>query len=372
MRDAMRQPGWWRQARRRPPQWRASRVGARALLCAAALLSAAHNLLGDTITLRSTARVEALASLRLGDVTDLDGAYAAEFRNVALDAGLLRRSAAGPLTLDIAAIRRALDEAKANWGRLSLRGDVCAVRERRVSSGPAVVEPSAEPVPARIDPDGPPTLRLRVALYVSEWTGLPLDRLRLTFSEQQQDVLALLETEHRFELTPITSADSLRIPVVVRIWRDGVPLRQETISVDLEKHVPVVVLKRDVERDEALTAADVEVQTIWLSRSGPQPYTGLAEVAGRVAVKRLQAGKLLRAGDLEQPILINRRDKVRVYCLVGNLVLSTDTARALEEGRLGEWIQLQREGGRRTFSAKVQGRGVALVELSQPLLGGAE
>ncbi|MFG0253378.1 MAG: flagellar basal body P-ring formation chaperone FlgA [Phycisphaerales bacterium JB038] len=324
---------------------------------------------GDTVTLRRSARVETFDEVTLQDVATLEGSYAQQFAALALTA--TRHRGGGP-ELSIAEIRQALNAAEVNWGKLSLRGDACHLRLRRALSEPEEEAEAATSGPQPIDPNGPPTLRLRVAKYISEWTGLPLADLRLSFSEHQEELLSLSERDYRFELTPIMSPDSLRIPVVVRVWREGAPQRQETVTVDIEKRVPVVVLKRDVDRETVLTAADVEVQVIWLSRSGAEPFASLTEVTGRVATKRLQAGKILRAGDLEQPILIKRRDKVRVYCLVGNLVLSTDTARAMEDGRLGEWIQLQREGGKRTFSAKVQGRGVALVEIPQPILGGGE
>jgi flagella basal body P-ring formation protein FlgA len=333
------------------------------------LLGAALPAMADTVSLRTAARVPTLEALTLADVADLEGDYAASFAALTFDEAALERVRGGAGVIEIADVRRLLDAADANWGELSLRGDACTIRLRSTArERNEAVEP-VETGPVKIDPNGPPTLRLRVAKYISQWTELPLDRLRLTFSEHQVELLALSEHQYRFELTPIMSPDSLRIPVVVRVWEHEVPIRQETVTVDIEKRVPVVVLKNDLDRDAVVNEGDVEVRTIWLSQSGATPHQSLAEVMGRVASKRLHAGAILRSGDLEQPILISRRDKVRVYCLVGNLVLSTDTARAMEDGRLGEWIQLQREGSRRTFSAKVQGRGVALVELPEPVIG---
>ncbi len=365
------QSGERRRARRQAPHFTPSRRG-RLLSALTALALAALTAtpaFGDTVTLRRSARVETFERLRLAEVAQLEGSHAEGFAELALD--VATRPGARPV-VGIDDVRRALEAAGANWGKLSLGGDECHLRLRQpVVEGEDEVE-QQETGPAAIDPNGPPTLRLRVARYISEWTGLPLRDLRLGFGRHQDELLALSEAEYRFELTPIMSPDSLRIPVVVRLWREGEPPRQETVTVDIEKRVPVVVLKRDVDRDTVLGAADVEVQVIWLSRSGAQPLASLSQVVERVATKRLGAGKILRAGDLEQPTLIKRRDKVRVYCLVGNLVLSTDTARAMEDGRLGEWIQLQRQGGRRTFSAKVQGRGIALVEWSQSMVGGSE
>ncbi len=335
----------------------------------ALVVSTATSALGDTVTLRRSARVETLERLVLAEVAQLDGSHAEGFAELALVVDT--RPGARPV-VGIDDVRRALEAAGANWGKLSLGGDECHLRLRQHVVEVEHEAEQQETGPAEIDPNGPPTLRLRVAKYISEWTGLPLSDLRLGFSAHQDELLALSEKDYRFELTPIMSPDSLRIPVVVRVWRDGEPQRQETVAVDIEKRLPVVVLKRDVDRDTVLSAADVEVQVIWLSQSGAQPLASLPEVVDRVSTKRLGAGKILRVGDLEQPTLIKRRDKVRVYCLVGNLVLSTDTARAMEDGRLGEWIQLQREGSRRTFSAKVQGRGIALVEWSQSIVGGSE
>ncbi|MCK4872223.1 MAG: flagellar basal body P-ring formation protein FlgA [Phycisphaerales bacterium] len=310
----------------------------------------------DTVALRSSARVVVLDAVTLGDVADLDGSYAEQFGSLSIEVNTRG-------SVDLAAVRSALDAADVNWGRISLQGLRCSVKIHRQRAG--VDESDADATRTEddgLDPGGPPTLRLRLARYISRWTDLPLDDLRLAFDDRDAELLGLTEFEYRFELKPISTPGSSRIPIAVRVWRGDEPIRRETVTIDVTRRIPVVILKRDVRRDQQLTADDLDVQTIWTSAGGPEPIATIEDVVGRVAVKRLLVGAILRRTDLDQPIIIRRGDPVDVKCIVGNLML-THRARAQRDARLGEWVMLRLDGRKKTFRARVQGRGLAVVSI---------
>jgi len=330
-----------------------------------------YSVAADVITLNISARVDSFDNVLLRDVADINGEYAKQFADFPIQLYSAVMPDSRWLKISVEDVKGALSHARVNWGRVSLQGSNCTVKlnlgkRKRTETG----KPEKD-TDGSLNPDGKPTLRLRIAHYISHFTGLPFSDLRFHFAEEQKDLLDLSEDNYRFELQPILSPGSLRLAVVVRVWQDGLPVKRETIRVDIEKHLSVVVMKHQVRRGDIVKPDDVDIQKIWVTQGGAPPVAGIEKVTGRVAQKMLRAGQILRKGDLQEPVLIHRRDKVTVYCVAGNLVVSTDVVRAVSDGRKGEWVVLRREGSTKSFRALVTGRGAAIVKVTD-LTGGGD
>jgi flagella basal body P-ring formation protein FlgA len=100
----------------------------------------------------------------------------------------------------------------------------------------------------------------------------------------------------------------------------------------------------------------------WLSPSMAAAGEG---AIGQVVRGRIGAGEVVLGRDVEPPMVARRGDVVSVDCLAGGLVVRT-TARATENGREGEVITLQALNSKRTFRARMDGPGRAVLLADGP------
>jgi flagella basal body P-ring formation protein FlgA len=357
----MRRGGAWGGRRR-------DRSFSRILLYSAILGCVAVAAQADTVTLRAVARVAAEDDIQLRDVAVLDGSYCRSLGDLTIDREDLagRR---GALVVDVQLVRQLLEEADVNWGRVSLTGRTCLVRPlaERTSierAGGAEVAPTGHHDWTERD-----TLQAQIAIFIARRIGLGPDDLRLTFPADEAELLRLSIQDYRFELDDLTKPASPRIPVRATCWQHGKPVRSVVISVEVERRLPTVKLRRDVRRDERIGAADIDVESAWHDTDVTGLITSSADVIDRIAVKRLRAGDVLRDADLTQPDVVRKGDLVWVQCVVGNLVVRQQ-ARADADAKLGDWVKLRLNGRRESFMAQVTGRGQAVLDLSvQPAAG---
>ncbi|MGU3315159.1 flagellar basal body P-ring formation chaperone FlgA [Sphingomonas sp. M6A6_1c] len=120
------------------------------------------------------------------------------------------------------------------------------------------------------------------------------------------------------------------------------------------RDVPVAVLGRVVERGERVAASDFTVER--RSPGQVQGALGAQEAAGLEATRRLQAGQVVRRGDLIAPQLVHRGDSVTITLRNGGLSI-TSAGRALSGGGIGERVRVVRLVTNTTLDAIVEGEG---------------
>ena len=97
---------------------------------------------------------------------------------------------------------------------------------------------------------------------------------------------------------------------LVRVSCRATPAWSVNVPVEIHRKTPVLVLRRAVARGEALSAADVSVQTRRLPGLA-SPYLGsVAELANRRTRRPLPAGAALAADALDAALLIRRGELV--------------------------------------------------------------
>lgn len=323
----------------------------------AALLAPAVARAQGTITLRPVARVEAAAPITLADIADLIGDEAQKLAAVRVDGEPLPDGGDGWLTVSVERVRSVLRTRKdANWGKLTLMGKSCAVRRL---DPPKAEEPAAQPVvqPAPAEEAWPvgATVRPLVAAKISEVLGVGPDDLRLTFDQGDKALLDLAMTGRRAEIQPVGSSD--RMPMQVTVFEADRIVTSGTVRVDVKVKRAVLIVRQALSRGQKIGPDDFSTDTQWLApKAKPATTTG---VIGSVAKSSVRSGKMLEEGDIESPVIVRKGDLVTVHCLSGLVKLET-VARATGPGRDGDVVNFTTQDGKRTFQARMSGRGRAV------------
>ncbi len=127
-------------------------------------------------------------------------------------------------------------------------------------------------------------------------------------------------------------------------------------TLDAQVTVPaaVVAAAHSLSRGAAIRESDLV-----LSRDAPPDGEGSAfhtieEVVGRQTTRAIPDGKILVSDDVQAPLFVHRGDVVTVYARSAGIRVRT-TARAREEGGLGDLVTMETMQDRKTYQARVCG-----------------
>lgn len=323
----------------------------------------------DQIKLSPRANMPA-GEVKLKDIAELQGPAALALGNIVL--GELKGDS---LTIAMADVRQKLDEQGVNWGLLSLRGFMkCQVNSSQPTTSLKPAEVVNASVEAEADADGNAvanpavyvashsmlTVGDRVTALLVERTRLPADELRIHFAARDQPSLALGILKDRWEVEPSNSAKLGRVLVTVRQWQGERIANTYRLTADVTHRALCVVAKRNVQRNEMFTPADLEIQEVYLQDEFAEPARKLTEVIGKVASQPVNKGNLVMADQIARPDLIKRGDRLVVRCIVGGMVIKT-TARAMESGAMGDDIIVANLDSNERFTVRITGSKEAIV-----------
>ena len=307
-----------------------------------------------SVTLRSSSSATP-SPVTLGEIATIEGDEAAALRGI-----VISETWPGGGVVDLRDVREALDAAGVNWGRVTLRGGRCVLREGepRLRFG---VEPDAEEErrPGVVDLDGPASVRIKIARVLGELYGVANEDLRLLFDERDEDLLGAMEAGKRYEVSATSGSSSERAPVTVTVFEGSRVIETRTVRADVRIRRDALTLRRDLSRGERIELEDVSAGRRWVSPSGSPVIGDAAAAAGNLARTRLSAGTILREALIEKPLVIRRNELVTVHCLSGSVALRVE-ARALDNGRPGDVIEFRVDRESEPFTARVSGPGVAV------------
>lgn len=115
-----------------------------------------------------------------------------------------------------------------------------------------------------------------------------------------------------------------------------------------------VVAKRALERGQVLQADDVTLARLKVGADTSGLFDRIESVVGSELTRALGPGQTIEDESLRQPLLVRKGDAVTVYTRSPGLQVRT-TARAKEDGSLGELISIESMLNRQTFLARVSG-----------------
>lgn len=327
------------------------------------LLVALRAAFGGDIVLRSSIRMAEDATVSLGDVAALFGEDAQKYAELPLDVGIAKQgSRVREVSLDD--VRIALREAGASFGRLTLSGSTCRILAGGTEPAPESEEPTrTDNVAEIVSLEGPPTVRRTIAAHLAGLYEVDPENLRLRFQRDDHAFVDASQWGRQVVLQPTTTASSKRMLIEVRTYADRTLLEARNVAVEAEVMRDIFVVRHDVQRGDSLTENAVMATRLWLSPAGSPPLTDIDEINGSTARSRLLAGTVLRASSVKAPILVRRNELVDVYCVVGGVEIVT-RARAMDQGRRDDVIELRLERGSRSFTARVAGRGVVAMDMA--------
>lgn len=318
-----------------------------------------------TVALRSSARLtDGAQEVRLSDIAELAGPEASTLGSIVVvsspDPGR-----DGWLKIDIGDVRAALGRVPdINWGKVTLRGGACTLRVRDPSAAeartPTLVDkkgPASRPVP--VDVSGPATVRTTLAMRLAGAYGVTIDRLRLGFEPADDAVLDSLVAGRTIDIDPGASPGSARVPVSIGVYDGDRLVLSRTVQVDVLVNRPTVLAAAAIDRGRAIDAGDISVVDQWTTPT-LTPAPTREEIVGSVAQNRIPVGQAIGRDDVAPPLACKRGDTVFVHCLSGSVIVKMK-ARAMAQARDGELVQLKVEGSDEPFTARMSGRGQAVL-----------
>ena len=116
----------------------------------------------------------------------------------------------------------------------------------------------------------------------------------------------------------------------------------------------IVALAKNISKGQVLSSDD------FVLISSPQTkfhgaFREVKEVIGRKAKVSLASGTVVKARHLETVFLINKEDTVLVIAQNNKLIITT-SAKALEEGQLGDMIAIENLNSKKVIKAIITGR----------------
>jgi len=337
---------------------------------------------------RAAAETTNAQDLRLSDIAEVTGPDAHRLKNavVLTSDELAKADFSRGFAVELDQVREAISRIPGgiSWGRVTLSGSTCLLRKAEDLSDVPAGPPVPEFVPGRKQISQPAaevsqtTLRGVIASRLAELQGVTLGDLRLKIASPSRADEAYLDvpmgSEKRVEITP-GARNSSRMPLNVDVYQGDRLIENRQYTAEIQVRRWVVVPVGTIERDQIITEEDFKREQRWVSPAADAPADA-AQVIGATPRKRLEAGRVITAQDLQSPVVVQKGETVWVHCLSGGFVIKTK-ARAMSAGRDGQLVAFQTEGNplapgarstsfqnKKTFMARMSGRGVAVIELA--------
>jgi len=333
----------------RPPVPARSADGQLLLVMRAALVvlaAAAQLVAGAEIRLRRTCR-PARPVVTLGDVAEIWAADAAEAeRLAAIDLF------PGPLPGQ----RRFLDVRQLQ-DLLLLRG-VNLVDHRLSGSSQVAIEaagatrqPSGPtPLPGAVVRRAEERVKTAIARYLEQTAGAQPWMVEVQLTAGQAELIAAGRDVQvqRGGTEPWTGSQQFRLAV-----RTDEAVAEIVVEAQVRLPPSVVVAAVSLPRDAIIRPGDLRFERIASLASREQAVLSPQQLIGKQTVRSIPAGTVIRADAVREPLLVRRNQVLTVRVAVGGVRVTT-TARAREDGSLGDLIAVESPERRRYF-ARVTG-----------------
>jgi flagellar basal body P-ring formation protein FlgA len=147
-----------------------------------------------------------------------------------------------------------------------------------------------------------------------------------------------------------------RLRARVELVVDGEPLRTIRPSCLVSDQRAVVVASRRLQVGEVVEADDVELRPAPPSPSVRSPLRDPDQAIGMVVTRAIEAGEVVEQSSVEQAPAVRRRQPVRIVVRSHGVEI-TAPGEPLEDGAIGEVIQVVCLASRRALEARVTGPG---------------
>jgi len=171
-------------------------------------------------------------------------------------------------------------------------------------------------------------------------------RLDLSLDDRQVDVLRQASGDYSLVLAG-QSADGEQMWNVQTAAGDRLSIRAH-----LSETPRVVAVTRAIHRGARIHAEDVKL--VAAQETSDATFNSLEDVIGQEATQALTAGQIVTHSQLQRPTLVERGQAVTVFARTSGITVRT-TARAQENGALGDLVAVESLADRARFFARVSG-----------------
>ncbi len=318
-----------------------------------------------TVSLHATVRLASEhAELTLGDLATVSGPQADAIEALTIPSD--EDFAAGHwASVTIDTIRTLIEQSPGiRAGSVILQGHDVAITRRAPAESAWTPTQRADTLPQNIGP----TLRdqLERWVYARPWLKSDADSTRIIFSQRARDQ-DLLNTPIEGRTVIFNEIGrSKMISCEIVIYENERLITETTIRFDVQIKRQVRVSTAQIRRNELIDDQRSVLETRWISPMVPiaDPVRSL----GQACKKTIDPGSVLLVSMIEQPILVKRNRIVAVLSRAGSVSV-TMSARALNNGRLGELIELESRDGKNRFTARVAGPNRVVIIKNPPQTG---
>jgi len=147
----------------------------------------------------------------------------------------------------------------------------------------------------------------------------------------------------------------------IEVIRDGKTVRSMSVPAVVYLRTEAVTAARKIASGETIMEPDIQVSTVETTDIGVVFLRDPKKIEGKIARRAFAAGDMLPLEAFSEPLLVRRGDKVNLRLERGGIML-TSSARAEENGRLGEIIRVKNDDFSSVIRARVTGQSEVLVQ----------
>jgi flagella basal body P-ring formation protein FlgA len=199
-------------------------------------------------------------------------------------------------------------------------------------------------------------MREQVTAWLARSLSCAIDDLRLSFEESQAEFLDSSSVGLTVSIRSLGASDKLSLAITT--YRGDVIASATTVRVSPLIRREVAVAARRINRGDAISEDAISRDEQWVPPSVVP--IGMDAIQGVIARSRIEAGTVLRPEHVDQPIAVKKGEIVTVDCVAGSVVVRA-MARAMATAKEGEVIAFQYLESKRTFNARVNGPGRAVL-----------
>lgn len=156
-------------------------------------------------------------------------------------------------------------------------------------------------------------------------------------------------------LNPFPKKLSGRVSLRIAVSLGGKERRRLTLSGWIDRFESVLCANRYLPRNTVLTAADVKMQQMNVSKAPANLVTDLKDAVGKRLKQNIKPGEAIRHNMLSIPPLIRKGDKVKLVAQSGALRIVT-LGIAKSSGGLGDQIRIENITSKKTVVGRVKDR----------------
>lgn len=184
----------------------------------------------------------------------------------------------------------------------------------------------------------------------------------LTFSSPVEDIALPNDSEGTIELVSLRiEPDKDRFTAELAAPSAKNPVRNLSLSGQIERTVELPILNRDLRNGDIITQADIAFLEVNARDIGKDCLLRAEDLVGMTPRRMVLSGKPIRTVDIQSPKMVSRNGKVLITFQKGPMVLTAE-GRALQDGAKGESVRVVNVASSRTIQGVVSGPGEILVE----------